>query len=544
MSYENLLHLSQLGNEQARLVAFARYYKGLQIKGMHYTHKVDKHEVIAINRPDHQTHHEATTYLMNQQHHLKMRMKTVEGHARNLKKFLDFLLLWNLEEELPLIHNIPVSQGSPYPIEVILLGYADYLRCIPNGHKPFTKLKSSMHAIHWAMLTQVPLNALAVAEGKVSPVMSGKHNELKKGSWCEFPSGALAPIIHTACEYLQFLRDRTKRFENLPIEQIPRKEIREKDSLISGITGGRIKIVFDVAYLARDSGTVGPSGGSSKMATPILRSEVFKEREADAFFDLFQPYEDAQDRLLFGVLRYFGLRPGEAANLRISPESIPTDLTNYHSARELIKRQIGGNLQFIHEKGLQGNWVIDTGWKTKSSRRLVPLISHACTDPFTGGELRFPTQDEFTEWLYWAILQRRELLAASKEADHGFLFVSQSNNSRGKQLSEKGVYSKYQRLAEKLFMQSSGQVDLRSYYPHTFRHLFATTLLLRYRRSIEEISRWLGHSSVAVTRNTYIHWIPEAAGNSNKGEITDMATVYLQQAKISDKTLRQEKKDE
>lgn len=540
MGYDKLLQISQLGNEQVRLVAFARYYKELQIEGMHYVHQVDKEQVIAIIKPDHQTHHEATTFLMNQQHHEKLRIKTIEGHARNLKKFLDYLLFWKLEDELPYLHNIPVKLGDPFPIEVILLGYADYLRCIPNGYKPFAELKFSAHAIHWAMLTQVPLNEHAMAEGKVLPVKRGKHNELKKDNWCEFPSGALAPIIHTACEYLRFLRERTKRFENLPTEQIPLKETREKNSLISGTTGGRIKTIYDVAYFARDSGTVGPGGGRSKIATPVLRNEVFGEMEADDFFSLLQPYEDAQDRMLFGMLRYLGLRPGEAASVRIDPKLLPTDLTDYHSAHESIMRQTGGNLQFTKESVLQGNWVVDTGWKTKSSRRFVPLIAHECIDPFTSKEIRFPTQDDFTEWLYWALLQRRELMTGATEADHGFLFVSNSNNSRGKPLSEKGVYSKYHRLAEKLFKQSSGQVDLRSYYPHTFRHLFATTLLLRYKRSIEEISRWLGHSSVAITRNTYIHWIPETAGNSNKGEVKDMATVYLQQSEISDQILRME----
>ncbi|MHB0864940.1 tyrosine-type recombinase/integrase [Paenibacillus sp. SEL3] len=89
--------------------------------------------------------------------------------------------------------------------------------------------------------------------------------------------------------------------------------------------------------------------------------------------------------------------------------------------------------------------------------------------------------------------------------DHGYLFVSESNNSKGKPLSKKGVYSKYNNLADDLFQRTGGSVDLRSYYPHTFRHLFATSLLLRYRRPSEEISKWLGHSSVVITRDTYIH---------------------------------------
>ncbi|NRF94846.1 site-specific integrase [Paenibacillus frigoriresistens] len=535
MGYKELLEIAKLMTETVRLIAFARFYKTQKIDGLHYIHQVDGSNAIAISRPDQTTHHEATSFLMSQIWDKKSQIKTVEGHARNLKKFLDFLMFWKLEDEIESIHLIPVKSGGTFPLEVILLSFADYLRCIPNGYKPFSEIRGSSHSIQWSMLKFIPLNNHAMAEGKLMPVVRSALNELKKADWSEYPPGALGPIIYTACAYLEFLRDRTKRYENLPIEQIPRKEVRENYSLISGTAGSRVRIIFDVDNIARDSVTDGPSGGNSRLGTPLHRSEVINEADANSFIALLDPYEDAQDLLLFSILRYFGLRPGEASYIQIEPSTIPANLDMYHSAREGLTKSLLGKIKYIQEGGLHGNWVIDTGWKTKASQREVPLINHKAVDPYSGEKIQFPTQDEFTDLLYWALVQRRDLMSQYSGKDHGYLFVSASNNSRGKPLSEKGVYSKFNNLANKLFIHSQGLVDARSFYPHTFRHLFATSLSLRYRRPIGEISKWLGHSSVTITQNTYIHWIPEPNTDSEKGEVSHMGKFYKQQAEISER---------
>jgi len=537
MGYKQLLDIAKYMSETVRLVAYARYYKSLSINGLHYRHQVERSTAIAICKPNHTTHHEATTFLMSQLYDKKIGIRTVEGHAKNLKKFLDFLMVWGLEDELEKIHLIPVKKGGTFPLEVILFGFADYLRCIPSGFKPFSELKGRSHSIEWTILKSIPLNKHALAEGNLLPVIRSDFNKLKRADWCEYQPGALGPIIYTACAYLEFLRDRTKRYEQLPIEQIPRKQVRDKDSLVSGTTGSREYIIFNVDYIAKDSVTDGPSGGGALSVTPIASSEVFSESDANSFFKLLNPYEDAQDLLLFTILRYFGLRPGEASAIRINPSTIPANLYLYHQAREQIAASLGVKLQYLKEHGLHGNWVIETGWKTKASKRSVPLISHKARDPYTGEQIRFPTQDEFTDLIYWALVQRRDFMSHYSGADHGYLFVSKSNNSRGKPLSEKGVYSKFTIIAKKLFQHTAGQVDIRSFYPHTFRHLFATSLLLRFRRPKEEISKWLGHSSVAVTVDTYIHWIPDSNADTEKGEVSHMGKEYKRQADISEQAL-------
>lgn len=110
--YKELLSIAQLMGETMRLVGYARYYKSLNIDGLHYIHQVEGTQVIAIVKPNHSTHHEATTFLMNLLLMEKLKMNTVTEHAQNLKKFLDYMMFWRLEEDFEHIHNIEVKAGK------------------------------------------------------------------------------------------------------------------------------------------------------------------------------------------------------------------------------------------------------------------------------------------------------------------------------------------------------------------------------------------------------------------------------------------------
>lgn len=43
--------------------------------------------------------------------------------------------------------------------------------------------------------------------------------------------------------------------------------------------------------------------------------------------------------------------------------------------------------------------------------------------------------------------------------------------------------------------------------PHNLRHT-AATIMFALGLTVAEVSRILGHSSIAITMDTYIHWIP------------------------------------
>ena len=53
--------------------------------------------------------------------------------------------------------------------------------------------------------------------------------------------------------------------------------------------------------------------------------------------------------------------------------------------------------------------------------------------------------------------------------------------------------------------KAAQRIGMTNYTPHMLRHSRATDLLLRKSQSLKAVSKYLGHSSVAVTAQMYIH---------------------------------------
>lgn len=520
MGYLDILKIAQHIKVTHRLPMYAQYYKSFNPKGLHYVYQVGKTHHIFLCRPDHSTHPEATAFLFNE-YYAKGRINTVKGYAKNLKKFLDFLMFWNLDEEL---YEIYAIKGEPYPLFVFLEAFCDYLRLIPKGER-------MNHTVEWGFLTEVPMHELALSCGKVVRLDFDTWDNLQIQEWCQYRPGALNPIVYTACCYLKFLAERTTRLNNLPIVQIPVKLVTVSTKT-EGTTGKSKVEIFDSEAITHDIVLLGP--GSHKRIQPIELNSVCSQEEADVFFGALNPYEDAQNLLLFTLMRYFGIRSGEAAGVMIDPSSIP-DLTNYSQAIKALK-SLKGDLNCLYDKlkGVFQGWHINTGWKTTASKRDVPLLSHKVIDHETGMVTRFPTIDEFTGMLYWALVQR-EMLMKHQGQDHGYLFVSLSRATRGNPIDSSSVYGKFTYIAEKLLdsTNSTGRpIDMTKYSPHTFRHLFATVLLEVYNVPLQDISTWLGHANTDVTRRTYIHWIPKnTVDDKGHGTVCDMGQHFEKQGK-------------
>lgn len=516
MAYSDILKIAQHIKVLHRLPIYARYYKTLSLNGMHYVYQVGKTNHIFLCRPDHSTHPEATAFLFTE-YYKKEKINTIRGQANNLKKFLDFLMFWNLEEEL---HEIHAIKGEPFPLFVILEAFSDYLRLIPNGER-------MNHSVEWGFSTEVPLHELALSCGKVVGLDFDSWDNLQISEWCQYEPGALNPIVATACNYLEFLSKRTSRFNNLPIIQIPVKLVTVS-TRTEGTTGKSKVEKFDAEAITKDSVLLGP--GSHRQIQPIELNSVCSQEEANAFFSAIDPYEDSQSLLIFTMMRYFGIRSGEAAGIKIDPSSIP-DLTDYSEAIRAIK-SLKGDLQCLYDKSkrvFQG-WHVNTGWKTMASRRDVPLLTHKAIDYEAGVITKFPTTDEFTDMLYWALVQR-QLQMKHQDEDHGYLFVSLSRATPGNPIHSGSVYGKFMYIANKLLKSSSSTVNMEKYSPHTFRHLFATVLLEVYKVPLQDISILLGHANTEVTRRTYIHWIPKnTVDDKEHGTVSDMGKSFDKQA--------------
>lgn len=187
-----------------------------------------------------------------------------------------------------------------------------------------------------------------------------------------------------------------------------------------------------------------------------------------------------EDRLhaLWAVLVTGGLRPGEALGLRW--EDVDLEGGKIHIRHALLRR------------GLGGGWRL-TEPKTKNGRRTVALPA------VTVGALRT-----------WRTEQKRERLKAGAEyEDHGLVFTTvfgqplhQSNLRRREYrdvLEAAGLGTYEKRGKRKVFKPGFRLYDLR----HT-----CATLLLLAGENPKIVSERLGHSTVALTLDTYSHVLP------------------------------------
>jgi hypothetical protein len=74
-------------------------------------------------------------------------------------------------------------------------------------------------------------------------------------------------------------------------------------------------------------------------------------------------------------------------------------------------------------------------------------------------------------------------------------------------------------VTERVWRPLQARAGLRYRTPHQARHTFAT-LLLQQGESLDYVKVQLGHSSIRVTADTYVHWLP----GSNRGAVDRLDT--------------------
>lgn len=492
MGYKDLLAIANIVDENLRLRTFGKYYKSLKIRGLHYVNHIASSNTLSISCPNHSTHHEVTSYLLIRKS--ESSINTARGEAQHLKKFLDFLLLWDID----------LLDGD---LLVILTSFTDYLRIIQAKSNSFYKLPSK--TIGWSFLTKVPLNQQAYHNLNVIPIGVDAKGLMRRKEYSQLKYSTIEGIVGTAVRYLIFLHEQTQQYEELPVNQIP-KRIKDTWSMLSGTLGPTETIVNSVGAILSKSGLK----AKKKKGTRALdiKNRVFTPEQMDIFMNSL-PHNHHQNRLLFHILRWFGLRAAEAANLMIDPSTIPDDLLfkEHHTAREYIKNKLRGDVEFVPQLK---KWVCtvierdneDYRSQHKSdSDRSIPLVF---------------SQDLFLDLLLNALRERQFDMNSLKQS-HCFLFYSRNNKSRGCPLTGAAIFTRYQAYANKLLQTG---VDLTQYSPHSFRHYFATYLLRVRLQDVSDVSRWLGHSSTEITRETYLHYLPHK--DQNKEVVQDMALQF------------------
>lgn len=102
-----------------------------------------------------------------------------------------------------------------------------------------------------------------------------------------------------------------------------------------------------------------------------------------------------------------------------------------------------------------------------------------------------PMADHLFGFVKQYIISERDDMQGKDAASEEALFLSQ----KGKRITASVLYYLIQTLREQIGMEAFSEKNIT---PHSFRHSIATHLLARG-MSIEQISRWLGHSSLNST---------------------------------------------
>lgn len=486
MSYKDLLKIANIVDNETRLREYAKFYRVLEINGFHYVNFNASLNNLSISNPNHTTHHEATSYLLFKKANYSI--NTARRQAYDLKKFLDFLYIWDID----------LLNGDLY---IIILGFIDYLRSIQSRNDDIPK------SIYWSFYTKVPLHRQALTLGKVVALECDREGFMSNEKWNELSFTTIKQVVSTAIQFLAFLKVRTITYNEINLNQLPTKA-KYKSTLLSGTLGDHLVVMTDIKGMLR---TAGLKAHKHKINL-LLRQKVFTIEELDTFMN-FIPSDHYQNKFLFYVLKCFGLRASEAANIMIDTRNIPRNfITMEHfKAKEFLKNNLRGDIEYSKHIN---KWVcyvikrenIDFRSQHKSGSREIPLLF---------------SEDLFLELLTNAI-KEREILIRYAIKKHSFLFVSRHNSHKGNPINGKTIGSRYTYYANAL--KDSTQIDLTKFSPHSLRHFFSTYLLRIKKVDISDVSRWLGHSSVEITRDTYSHFIPTE--EDNKEVIKDMSNEF------------------
>ncbi|MCM3769589.1 tyrosine-type recombinase/integrase [Priestia aryabhattai] len=488
MSFADFFVIADILDNDKRLKAFAEYYNKLRINGLHYTNFFAETNVISICTPNHSTHHEATSFLLQCKNE-NYSINTIRNYGYQMKKLLDFLMLWDMD----------ILDGD---LMIILTGFVDYLRLVETKGTADYPLPDK--AIEWAALEYVPLHREARTAGKVLTIQMDEYGGREKVPWGKLPSSYVSNIVSLAIKYFIFLKRRTHKYSYLNLGEIPVKK-KYKETFLSGTLGNVQVSVFDIKYIMDRAG-IGITGSTKRYTA--LKERIPTVTEMNVFFSSL-PTNKRQNTFLFHILKCFGLRESEAANLMIDTSTLPKKLLrlNYFEAIEHLKDHLRGDVEFVPNID---KWVCNVvnrndaighfQSRNKSSEdRTIPL---------------FFSQDEFSSLLLDA-LKERELVMKRAGSEHPYLFVSRAPSRMGKRITGRTVYDKLKNTLSNYLDKES---VLQEITPHTFRHYYATYCLRVLKHSVEDVQRRLGHSDKEVTLGIYSHYL-----HDNNNELEEKA---------------------
>lgn len=307
----------------------------------------------------------------------------------------------------------------------------------------------------------------------------GKKSSLKKYSeeWLSTEKRKLKPKSYERKAEI-FENQILPYFGNKKIAQITRRDIQKLLNQLDdeGYSYSTIKKVkegicscmrsFAIDYNV----TLNPLSGivlPDRKMVPVDEIKYFTDEQIEIFFN------EAEKRFsngtpvygyvdLFYILLYTGMRLGEALALNWSDVDFNRKRIYVNKNIVDIKSKDDGSLKTIVQKST----------KTAHSKRIVPLTQNA----------------------------EKAFLRIKEHSRTPFVIA----NSKNKYVTHQQIDRTFRRI-----MKNSGLTDSGcTCTPHSFRHTFAT-ILFKNGCEAKTISTILGHSSIKITCDTYVHVIEE-----------------------------------
>ena len=504
MSYEKLMEFEDIFETRQRLIAYSKYYLNLNINGLHYVNFDSDSGTISISHPNHRTNHLATCFLI-QEKNLKKSINTIRGYAYNLKIFLDFLMIWDIDLTKCDLLNL-------------MTAFTNYLMCVEESPCP-SRFSNTAH--FYSTLKRIPLNDSAIGCGKVVTIGFNRSGFKDANKWHCRSYDSTKVIVSTAIRYLTYLQEKTKKYKDLNINEIPRKTVKSKNSLEAGTLGEGTVTRMDLDYILIKA------GHQVNKAERFLNrsvSEVMRLKDINLLISAI-PNNNYQNRLLFTILKCFGLREGEASNLIVDTSKLSKNLMYLDKDEAILnlKKNLKGSIEYDEELEKWTCTVTKTDSlkhdkQNKSGERIIPLV--------------FPSS-EFEDALLYGIIERKIIMSGAKK-NHNYLLVCKGNNHeyRGQCLSGNSIRKRFSDLAKKLKKDTG--IDLTRFSPHEIRHFYATHLITEGKHSIYDISKFLGHSEVKVTIERYYHFIKvKTLENSGEEEALNIYNKFKEMRDIA-----------
>ena len=247
-----------------------------------------------------------------------------------------------------------------------------------------------------------------------------------------FVNKNISDITSSYCEFI-----------NDSLNSLPYKDIKVyifiTKSFINFLSSYGLKINLSIFYVYKSK---------------RINKKKFNYYTLDEFNKLIDVIESTEDKLIFSLLFYYGLRIGELRGLKLE---------------DCYKDRISINKELSNKGRFGGQIILDP--KTSTSNRFYPYVVNI-------------------KDLIISLKKEKKL------TKQDFLFI---NKDRDKVIGETTIRRKLD--------QYSSIANIKRIKIHEFRHSCATYLINKD-VDIKDIAAWLGHSSPDVTIRVYAHLLP------------------------------------